>query len=217
MKLEKAYLKALDNDVPDIHFMFNPTKLSFVHEAISEENQGAQTGEKGNTKTNFSHIKNRVITISDIVFDTYEERTDVQVYLRPFICAVEFVSHVKQFASQIEEDLSKLVGDRAAQFAMGAIDTSVKLTANDEDTKYQRTPIYRFIWGNQDKYLPYCLVQQLSYDLTKFLPDGTPVRAVIGQLTLKETDGRAKPLLNKLKPDRLGDSVTARLGGMLGI
>ena len=45
-----------------------------------------------------------------------------------------------------------------------------------------------------------------------FLPDGTPVRAVIDSLTLKETDGRPRPALDKTNPDRAGDSISSRLG-----
>lgn len=49
----------------------------------------------------------------------------------------------------------------------------------------ERPPIYVFTWGRQ-KYLR-CFVQSLSYKLTMFLSDGTPVRAVVN-LTLKEVD-----------------------------
>lgn len=51
----------------------------------------------------------------------------------------------------------------------------------------QRPPIYRFEWGNQI-HLQYCFVEKLNYKFTMFLNDGTPVRAVIDGLTLKETD-----------------------------
>jgi hypothetical protein len=49
--------------------------------------------------------------------------------------------------------------------------------------KQERPPIYIFTWGKQ-QYLR-CFVQSLSYKLTMFLPDGTPVRAVVN-VTLKE-------------------------------
>lgn len=51
----------------------------------------------------------------------------------------------------------------------------------------QRTPLFMFSWGN-NIYLRYCFVEKLSYKLTMFLPDGTPVRAIIDSLTLKEAD-----------------------------
>lgn len=52
--------------------------------------------------------------------------------------------------------------------------------------KMRRPPVYEFRWGNQ-QYFRKCFVQNLSYKLTMFLPDGTPVRAVI-DLSLKEAD-----------------------------
>ena len=51
----------------------------------------------------------------------------------------------------------------------------------------KRPPIYTFIWG-QNNYLR-CFIDTLSYTLTRFLADGTPVQARIDQLTLKEVDG----------------------------
>jgi hypothetical protein len=51
----------------------------------------------------------------------------------------------------------------------------------------QRPPVYRFIWGDR-MYLRCCFIEKLNYKLTMFLPNGTPVRAVIDSLTLKEAD-----------------------------
>ncbi|KYC42249.1 hypothetical protein WA1_19915 [Scytonema hofmannii PCC 7110] len=51
----------------------------------------------------------------------------------------------------------------------------------------ERTPIYTFSWGNQ-VYLRSCFIESLTYKLTMFLPNGTPVRAVIDNLTLKEAE-----------------------------
>ncbi len=47
----------------------------------------------------------------------------------------------------------------------------------------ERPPMYIFTWGKQE-YLR-CFVQSLSYKLTMFLPDGTPVRATV-DVTLQE-------------------------------
>jgi hypothetical protein len=46
--------------------------------------------------------------------------------------------------------------------------------------------VYTFLWGRT--YLEYCFVEGVNYKLTKFLANGTPVRAVIDSLTLKETE-----------------------------
>ncbi|MEM9766271.1 MAG: hypothetical protein AAF892_00125 [Cyanobacteria bacterium P01_D01_bin.71] len=51
----------------------------------------------------------------------------------------------------------------------------------------QRPPTYAFMWGS-NAYFDYCFIEQVSYRLTKFLPDGKPVRAVIDALVLKETE-----------------------------
>lgn len=51
----------------------------------------------------------------------------------------------------------------------------------------ERPPIYQFMWGKQ-VYLRRCFIEKLNYKLTMFLPDGTPVRAIIDSLTLKEAD-----------------------------
>lgn len=49
----------------------------------------------------------------------------------------------------------------------------------------ERPPMYIFAWGKQE-YLR-CFVQSLSYTLTMFLPDGTPVRAKV-DISLQEID-----------------------------
>lgn len=51
----------------------------------------------------------------------------------------------------------------------------------------ERPPVYRFMWGKQ-MYMKCCFIEKLNYKLTMFLPNGTPVRAVIDSLTLKEAD-----------------------------
>lgn len=48
-----------------------------------------------------------------------------------------------------------------------------------------RPPVYIFTWGSQ-QYLK-CFVKTLTYRLTMFLPDGTPVRAIV-DLSLEEID-----------------------------
>ena len=48
-------------------------------------------------------------------------------------------------------------------------------------------PVYYFMWGEQN-YMT-CMITKLSYKLTMFLPDGTPVRALV-DVSLKEVDMR---------------------------
>jgi len=68
----------------------------------------------------------------------------------------------------------------------------------------ERPPIYLFTWGSQE-YLR-CFVQTLSYKLTLFLPDGTPVRSVVN-LTLEEI-GEANPGGNTGTPDSGSNRTT---------
>ncbi|MEH1977650.1 MAG: hypothetical protein V7L02_31425 [Nostoc sp.] len=51
--------------------------------------------------------------------------------------------------------------------------------------KDQRPPVYIFMWGN-NKYFP-CVIDSLTYTLTMFLTDGTPVRALV-DIQLREVD-----------------------------
>jgi hypothetical protein len=77
----------------------------------------------------------------------------------------------------------------------------------------ERPPIYQFMWGKQ-VYLRRCFIEKLSYKLTMFLPDGTPVRAVIDSLTLKEADEPKENGSLGAKPpaqvDRQTDSLSSR-------
>ena len=63
----------------------------------------------------------------------------------------------------------------------------------------QRPPTYAFMWGD-NAYFDYCFIEQVSYRLTKFLPDGKPVRAVIDALVLKETEKPSDDASEQQKP-----------------
>jgi hypothetical protein len=173
MVLVKAILKSEDG-VPPIEFMFNPTELTFEGMVDTAESPGARTEDKGQPKVSFSNVKAYTVTISQVLFDTYEQGTDVvKKYIDPF--------------------------RKAVQFAKGK----------------QRPPIYTLMWGKQ-VHLRRCFVEKLNYKLTMFLPDGTPVRAVIDSLTLKEAD-EPKPnsSMSAKKPttsDRQQDSMANRKG-----
>ncbi|MGK7942869.1 MAG: hypothetical protein AB4058_00185 [Microcystaceae cyanobacterium] len=57
--------------------------------------------------------------------------------------------------------------------------------AESGEAKNKRPPVYLFAWGNQRYFT--CFVQRLTYRLTRFLEDGTPVQA-IADLTLIKVD-----------------------------
>ena len=93
-------------------------------------------------------------------------------------------SHVKAYKvtiNQILFDTYEDGGDVVKQYIEN-FRKSVEFVKGKE-----RPPIYQFMWGKQ-VYLRRCFIEKLNYKLTMFLPDGTPVRAVIDSLTLKEAD-----------------------------
>ena len=57
--------------------------------------------------------------------------------------------------------------------------------AESGEGKEKRPPTYVFTWGSQE-YIR-CFVTKVDYNLTMFLPDGTPVRVSVN-LTLEEID-----------------------------
>ncbi len=146
MTLQKARLENVKNKNDVIEFMFNPKELAFEGQSEHNESPGARNQESGKPKVSFSNIKAYKISISNILFDTYEAGKNVLEYISKFRKAVEF------------------------------------------ENGQLRPPIYSFSWGKENAYLKYCFIEKLSYKLTLFLPDGTPVRAVIDSLVLNETD-----------------------------
>lgn len=173
--LMKATLKAAPGETSGakpIEFLFNPTQLAFEGVVETSDNPGARSQVSGKPKVSFSNIQAYKLTISNILFDTYEndggDRNVLVKYIEPFKDAVKFVEGK------------------------------------------ERPPIFTFAWGQQI-YFKYCFVEKVSYKLTMFLPDGTPVRAVIDSLTLKETDGipSENSQLPSAKQDR-NDTMSAR-------
>ena len=75
----------------------------------------------------------------------------------------------------------------------------------------KRPPIYLFTWG-QEKYIC-CFVKTLSYKLTLFLPNGTPVRGTV-DLDLEEIDYTIPQpgvsASNQTQTQRQSDSRSAR-------
>lgn len=171
-KLAKATLLHQPSDrSKDIEFMFNPTELTFSQSMHLNESQGART-QKGLPKVTFAYPEACVLTISNILFDTYEKGTSV-----------------------IEDYISKLT--KALDFAESG------------EGANKRPPIYLFTWGDY-QYLR-CFVQQITYRLTLFLPDGTPVQAKVN-MTLKEIDeaNSGSNSSSSSVPDRNNDTRSSR-------
>lgn len=173
MPLEKAILKSRDG-APDIRFMFNPQELAFEEAVETSESPGSRSETTGRPAVSFSNLPATKITISNIIFDTFETREDVlDRYIAPFKKAVKFI-------------------DGGAE---------------------QRPPTYTFLWRKKGPYLEYCFIEKLNYKLTKFLSDGTPVRAVIDSLVLKEIENpnRDSSSLPGAQVDR-SDNTQSRQG-----
>ena len=170
-QLVKAQLISTDGG-GTIDFMFNPNQLAFNQQINLTKNNGARTG-RGLPKVNFAYPEPVILTINDLIFDTYEQGESVLKHIKSFQQAVDF-----------------------AESGAG---------------REKRPPTYVFTWGSQ-KYIR-CFVTKLDYNLTMFLPDGTPVRAKIN-LTLEEIDesisqpGMSTPTSNASQ--RQQDSLSSR-------
>lgn len=146
-KLEKAILiHQPEDDSKDIEFMFNPNELVFEHSMEFNESQGART-DRGYPKISFAYRNACVLSISNLLFDAYEQEGSVVEYLNKLIQSVYF--------------------------------------ADSGEAANKRPPLYIFAWGNQQYFT--CFVEKLTYRLSRFLEDGTPVQAVV-DLTLKKVD-----------------------------
>jgi hypothetical protein len=62
-------------------------------------------------------------------------------------------------------------------------------TAKSSDSTRSRPPVYVLTW--HDKYF-HCVMTSLNYRLTLFLPDGTPVKAIVN-IGLQEVDPENMP------------------------
>ncbi|MGB3519256.1 MAG: hypothetical protein WBA43_22590 [Elainellaceae cyanobacterium] len=197
MPLEKAFLLPFDPGVSKIEFMFNPSEITFSHKVNVSESPGAKAQESGKPKVSFSSIDANTLVINDIIFDTYEEQINVvEKYIMPFRQAVEFVA----FSGNLQS------GSAGQQ--------SNSQQAQDGQNS-QRTPLYAFVWGTSGSVtkalMPCCFIESLSYKLIMFLPDGTPVRAKIDSLTLKEADPSMLPSMQTSQDiDRVMDSYENR-------
>jgi Contractile injection system tube protein len=74
--------------------------------------------------------------------------------------------------------------------------------------RMKRPPVYRFVCGSV-QYMRRCFIQDFSYTFTKFLPDGTPVRAVVN-VSLKEAEDEK---VANLAAAGIQDPTSAQRGG----
>jgi hypothetical protein len=159
MQLIKAKLEP-DDKSGDIEFMFNPTELTFSRSLQLNTDSGART-DSGIPKVSFGYPQPYSLRISNILFDTRESQASVLPYVNKFKRAVQF-----------------------SDFQPAANEGGRQSRGRGNQGPKKRPPTYMFTWS--ENYLR-CFVKSLTYKLTLFTPDGTPVRAVI-DLELEETD-----------------------------
>ena len=88
-------------------------------------------------------------------------------------------------------DLKQIIYDtyETKKSVMEYIDKIKKGVETIEGQSDKRPPVYKFTW--KDEYF-YCVMTSLSYTLTMFLTDGTPVRAMV-DISLQEVDKNNLP------------------------
>ena len=181
-QLQKAYLYSQIDPVNPIEFMFNPTDLQFSRTVDIQTQCGAVTS-KGLPKVVFGHVAPYELSLSGIVFDTFEKGTSVITEIQPLLDAVDF----SKFNGGAGGASNPKAGGRGNPKASGRGNPKPGGASNSQadSKKRQRPPVYYFMWGEQN-YVQ-CMVKSLTCKLTMFLSDGTPVRAMV-DISLQQVD-----------------------------
>lgn len=189
-QLQKAYLYSQIDPVNPIEFMFNPTDLQFSRTVDIQTQCGAITS-KGLPKVVFGHVAPYELSLSGIVFDTFENGTSVINEIQPLLDAVDFskFNGAAGGASNSQAGSPKGLGNKGSgnSKASGPKRPGNKGSGNSpaDSKKRQRPPVYYFMWGEQN-YVQ-CMVKSLTCKLTMFLSNGTPVRAIV-DISLQQVD-----------------------------
>jgi hypothetical protein len=188
-----------DASIKIINFMFNPTDLSLSRSVSITPMNGART-QRGLPKVNFGFVEPYKLTLAGILFDTYETGKSVFDKIQPLLNAVDFSKFKDPFKKQESGKNSyqeRVVKVSIGQAAIGSFVENIGgknvLGVQEYDSEnigkqsleIRRPPVFYFIWG--EKNYMCCMVKQLDYKLTMFLPNGTPVRAMVN-ITLEEVD-----------------------------
>ena len=212
--VKAALIPRTGESAPTIRFMFNPTDLQFSRAVSIETVKGARTF-RGLPKVNFGFIEPYELKLSGLVFDTYETGQDVYNLIKPIRDAVDFSNFQDPFKAQTFTDSTgktRTYSERtmATNFtnvlAQGASSTAINLAGqalgvdaninlagfmeyganlDSQALELRRPPVYYFMWGEHN-YMR-CMIKDLSFKLTMFLPNGRPVRAMV-DLSLQEVD-----------------------------
>lgn len=179
-----------------INFMFNPTDLSLSRSVTITPMPGART-QRGLPKVNFGFVEPYKLTLAGILFDTYETGGSVFDKIQPLLDAVDFSKFKDPFGKENDSYKERVVKVGVKE---ALLNSSVKSIGGknvlgvreygsekigEQSLEIRRPPVFYFIWG--EKNYMCCMIKQLDYKLTMFLPNGTPVRAMVN-ITLEEVD-----------------------------
>lgn len=89
-QLEKAKLKAYNNEAPDIELMFNPSEITFSRTVKWQQDQGNR-GTSLLPKVNFSGVEPYQFQLKQLIFDTYETKESVMTYIKIIKQGVETI------------------------------------------------------------------------------------------------------------------------------
>lgn len=197
----KATLKNLDNEQdPEFVFQFNPTEIA-ISRAVNwgggaSAPPGKAPAKKGKAAPSPVSFETGIdinaygstepynVTINKILFDTFEDRSTVDYY----------ILRLKETVTP-----SIIIGPPAGS----------KATNGSSREPRKRPARYVFTFGNYYR-LP-CVVKSLAWTYSVWLPDGTPLRAMVN-LVLQETILQAKG-----KSDGPGPKNAIRTGSTFSI
>ena len=147
-----------------INFMFNPTDLSLSRSVTIKTMEGSRT-QRGLPKVNFGSIEAYKLTLSGILFDTYETGTSVLNRIQSLLDAVDFSKFKDPFAkpttpggfqerlvklSSSETAMKSFVGEIGGKNVLGAREFgSEKVGSQTLETR--RPPVFYFIWVSGNK------------------------------------------------------------------
>lgn len=197
--VKAALIPRMGESATTINFMFNPTDLSLSRTVHIDSMKGSRTA-RGLPKVNFGFVEPYKLNLAGVLFDTYETGGSVLDKIQPLLDAVDFSKFQDPFQKQsingytYQERVVKLSTESAAvnSFVKGiggknvlGVEEYGSENMGSQTLEVRRPPVFYFIWG--EKIYMCCMLKQLDYKLTMFLPNGTPVRAMVN-IQLEEVD-----------------------------
>jgi hypothetical protein len=172
----KAKLLNVEQSDRDVEFQFNPKEIRITRSvswraAASSKQQtgsapvqgdhrpasGPVSPDTGVTLPSYQGTAPYQVSINGILFDTFEARTNVDYYIE-----------------QLKETVTPVIW----------LDAKGGVVQSESEGVKRRPPTYIFTFGRSFEFV--CAVTKLSWNYSVWLPDGTPLRALVN-LELTET------------------------------